>query len=452
MVTMNSVTQQAATSISSWFRRRTVQFAAAGVVVGFAFPVIAAALKLNELDLPFTWANMLAVQGIERVLWITDTAPFFLGVLAGIAGRREDLHLQASQMVKQREVELNSIQKNLEDMVTERARQFDQRNAQMRSVVTFARQVSDIQDVPTLLSTSVRMISERFERADADLYLLDESRQWAIMRASSSSTGSELMKNAHRVVVGEQSPVGRVARRGVLATTQIRPEESGEAAGGPTAQVTLPLVVRGRIIGVLDVHSRSSQAGSQSEVEILQLLADQLAGAIENARLVSEAHTAVQQSQRTSAQSTRTAWQQFLKKNSVAYQLTASGVRPATPFSGNGASGGLRLPITLRGQELGAIAVKRSSDKPWTQAERDLLEKLAAQVALAIENARLIDETRQRAAQEQIISEVSARFSRSLDVEALLQAAVREFAALPEVAEATVVLKPATDQGSQTPN
>lgn len=76
------------------------------------------------------------------------------------------------------------------------------------------------------------------------------------------------------------------------------------------------------------------------------------------------------------------------------------------------------------------------------------MDKLVAQIALALENARLIEETRQHAAQEQVVSEISARFSRSLDVEALLQAAVREFAALPDVAEATVVLKPTNEQAA----
>ena len=448
---MNNAAQQASQTFDTWFRQRAVQFAAAGIVVGFGFPILATVMKAGELHLPISLLNLFAVQGMDRVLWITDTAPIFLGLLAGIAGRREDLHLAASRLVQQREKELDSLRRNLEDTVAERARQLDQRNAQMRSVVTFARQVADIQDLPTLLSTSVRMISERLERADVDLYLLDESRQWATLRASSSSSSADLMKSGRRIIVGENSTVGRTARRGTLSVTPMQPESPDELNTTPPAEVALPLSAHGKIIGVLDVHSKGPQAGSQSEIEILQLLADQLAASVETTRLVSESRAAVQQLESAGAQSTRSTWHQFLKKNSFAYQLTPSGVRPAIPFSGNGSSGGLRLPLALRGQEIGAITVKRRADKPWTEAEQDLMEKLAAQVALAVENARLIDETRQRAAQEQIIGEVSARFSRSLDVEALLQAAVREFAALPEVAEATVVLKP-TEPGSQTPN
>src|SRR5512146_1953908 len=132
------------------------------------------------------------------------------------------------------------------------------------------------------------MISERLERADVDLYLLDDSRQWAALRASSSLSSSELMKSGQRVVVGENNAVGRTARRGTMTITPMHPENSSELNTTPPAEVTLPLAVRGKIIGVLDVRSKGAQAGSQGEVEILQLLADQLAASVETARLVSE--------------------------------------------------------------------------------------------------------------------------------------------------------------------
>ncbi len=449
---MNSTPHRTPPSFGSWIRQRTVQYAAAGVVAGFAFPLIAAALKLSELGQPFDIVRAIAVQPLEPVLWITDTAPLFLGLLAGIAGGREDLHLEANKLLRARETELNGIRQNLEEAVAERARQLEQRNAQMRSVVTFARQVADIQDLPTLLSTAVRMISDRFERADVDLYLVDESRQMAVLKASSSVSGNDLLKNGHRVAVGDQTTVGRVARRGTLLMTAARAGGTDNTALASTNDIALPLAVRGKTVGVLDVHAKGTQPTGQSEAEVLQLLADQLAASIENARLAGESRNALQQFENLSERNTRNTWQQYLKRNAVAYELTPAGVRPATHFSADGRSEGSRFAIKLRGQEIGSIAVKRNAGTPWTETERDLMEKLAAQVALAVENARLIEETRQRATQEQIISEVSARFSRSLDVEALLQAAVREFAALPEVAEATVVLKPVGENGSQTTN
>ncbi len=444
---MNSGTLVPSGSLKSWLGQRMAQYALAGVMVGFAFPVLAAGIKLAELSLPVNALNMLAVQQLDPVLWITDTAPLFLGLLAGIAGRREDLALEANRLLKERETELSAIRTNLEQSVSERTSQLDARNAEMRSIISFARQIADIQDEATLLSTSVQTIRERFEGFDASLFLLDEAGQSALLKASSSAAGRSLLQNGYHVAVGDQSPVGRVARRGKLLISPVRPESLDEIGrtglNQPSmAEIALPLVVRGKVIGVLDVLSQASLAPTQSEAEMFQLLADQLAASIENARLVAESREIVDQLGTQSAEGTRAAWQQYLKGNTFAYQFTPAGVRPLPAVRLEDQADGFRLPITLRGQAIGSIAVKRSTDERWTPTEKDLMEKLAAQVALALENARLIEETRQRVSQEQAVSDISARFSRSLDVEALLQVAVREFAALPDVAEATVVLKP----------
>jgi K+-sensing histidine kinase KdpD len=178
-----------------------------------------------------------------------------------------------------------------------------------------------------------------------------------------------------------------------------------------------------------------------------------LAVAIQSVGQTSESRAAMQQLENITAESTRAAWHQYLKNNSMAYQFTPSGVHAmaaddTTAMVDPAAPG---IPLLLRGQRIGSISLRTRSGF-LAPTERDLLEKVGAQVALALENVRLLEETRQRAAREQIISEISARFSRSLDVDALLQAAVREFAALPEVAEATVLLKPSDEQDRQTPN
>jgi GAF domain-containing protein len=89
------------------------------------------------------------------------------------------------------------------------------------------------------------------------------------------------------------------------------------------------------------------------------------------------------------------------------------------------------------------MTLARGDAEGWTDADRDLAEKAAIQVALALENMRLLEETRNRAAQEQRLSEFSARLGQSVDLDTLLQTAVRELATLPEVAEASVYLNPA---------
>jgi GAF domain-containing protein len=107
----------------------------------------------------------------------------------------------------------------------------------------------------------------------------------------------------------------------------------------------------------------------------------------------------------------------------------------------------MRVPLVIRGHEIGALAFRPGGRQAWSDADRDLAEKAATQVALALENNRLLEETRQRAFLEQRVSEISDRFSRSIDLDSLLQTAVRELAALPDVTDASVFVGPGLTTG-----
>jgi GAF domain-containing protein len=417
-----------------------------GVVAGIAFPLVASLLKISELRLPFDGSSLFAVQAADPVLWITDTAPFFLGLVAALAGRRQDLALEANRALVARDAELKAIRENLELAVEARTRELDERNAQTRDVIAFGRQLADAQDLTTLESIAVESIAEQFSYLEVNLFELEQNGQSASLKASSSDAGKRLTTDGFRVAVSDQTVVGRVARRGKPVTSSVNPENLHKAGRPGTAplsmaQTTVPLVVRGKVVGVLDVHSQMARSVGQNETEILQLLADQLAASMENLRLVTEMRAAVAQLESTTAQSTRASWQRYVIDNRPQNQSASARFGSEDSADPGSAAENRTFALLLRGQAIGSIKLRRKAGVNWAQADLDLIEKVAGQISLAIENARLLEETQQRATQEQIVSEISARFSRSLDVDALLQTAVREFAALPDVAEATVVLK-----------
>lgn len=72
--------------------------------------------------------------------------------------------------------------------------------------------------------------------------------------------------------------------------------------------------------------------------------------------------------------------------------------------------------------------------------EMAFLDAIATQTALALENARLVQETERRVIQEQKLNEMSARFTKTNDIESILRAAVEEFGRLPSVNEVSVEL------------
>src|SRR5512142_1199558 len=215
---------------AAWLGTRTGQYALAGVIAGVAFPVLATLIKLAEMRTSITMGNALAVQLAEPLLWITDTAPFFLGLVAGIAGRREDRVLEANKILIERDAEVRAARASLEQSVSERTQQLDKRNAQMRAVIEFARQLADIPDIPSLLNTAAEVLGERFGEYEANLYLLDESGHTAVLRASSSRAGRALIDDGFRVPVSDQTSIGRVARRGKLLVTQARSDRAGAGA------------------------------------------------------------------------------------------------------------------------------------------------------------------------------------------------------------------------------
>jgi GAF domain-containing protein len=103
----------------------------------------------------------------------------------------------------------------------------------------------------------------------------------------------------------------------------------------------------------------------------------------------------------------------------------------------------------LRGQKIGTIAIARKGDATWSKLDKDLIEEVAGQVGLAVDNIRLLEEATQRARQEQTVGKLAARFSQSLDLDTLLQIAARELGQLPDISEVSVFIGQESEQPSQ---
>ncbi|MEP6895079.1 MAG: hypothetical protein ABI986_05675, partial [Chloroflexota bacterium] len=131
-----------------------------------------------------------------------------------------------------------------------------------------------------------------------------------------------------------------------------------------------------------------------------------------------------------------------------AFTYTPLGVR-AGGSSDEVSANNLNALISLRGQRIGAISLLKRDRTSWSKIDEDMINEIANQVGLAVDNLRLLDDAQQRAKQEQTIGELATRFSQSLDIDSLLQTAARELGQLPDVSEVSVFIGQLPEQVPQ---
>lgn len=154
------------------------------------------------------------------------------------------------------------------------------------------RSITSILNLDLLLKVTVDTICDEFGFYYAGIFLLDETGEWAILRAGRGEAGATLLERGHRLRVGGQSLIGVAAWLGkariALDVGQEPARFNNPLLPLTRSEVALPLFIGGEVIGALSVQSTEEAAFSEADVVALQMLADQLAVAIKNARLLQD--------------------------------------------------------------------------------------------------------------------------------------------------------------------
>ncbi len=353
---------------------------------------------------------------------------------------------------------LQELIEALEQRVAERTQALERRAAQLQTAAEVGIAAASIRDLDTLLDRITHLISQRFGFYHVGIFLLDESGEYAVLQASNSPGGQRMLQRGHRLRVGEQGIVGYVTSRGegrialdvgedaVFFDNPDLPETRSEMA--------LPLIAGGRILGALDVQSKQEAAFSDEDIETLQVLANQIAIAIENTFLFQETQEALDALQRAYAQTTAQAWNAILRSyRQMGYAVSNGRLQPLSeadlpPSTRKALQSGeampdkndptvLLVPIRIRAQTIGLLRLKKPPRSgAWDAEEIDLAQALAEQLATSLDSARLYQESVLRALQERTIGDVSARLQEALDLNTILRTAAKETQrafGLPEV-------------------
>jgi GAF domain-containing protein len=218
-----------------------------------------------------------------------------------------------------------------------------------------------------------------------------------------------------------------------LATPEL-PETRAEAA--------LPLRSRGQVIGALTVQSERPGAFDPDLLAALQTMADQVAVALDNARLFTELEEALEAERQAYGELSRQAWAELLREQAgLSFLCDARGVvsqstDPPQSEMMEAAQVGrtvqvdgstVDIPVAIRGHVAGVVRLRKPDDTAvWTREEIELMEALTEELGQALESARLYEDTQRRAAREQLVGEVSTRVRESMDLETVLRTAATE--------------------------
>jgi nitrate/nitrite-specific signal transduction histidine kinase len=216
-------------------------------------------------------ATQVAAGDLEREAWV----------------ERDDEVGTLAQAFNSMTAQLRDLIGHLEERVKERTVALRRRALQLETSAQVSRDLTaSLLDVDELLTRVVALIRDAFDYYQVHIYLMDPQGEQLALRASSSRPGPALQSlsiathslNSEAVQSGQAVLVNNVAEHPRFLADESLPETRSE--------LVVPLSVSGRVIGTLDVQSTRVDAFAQDDVLVIQSLGDQIAVAIENARLV----------------------------------------------------------------------------------------------------------------------------------------------------------------------
>ncbi|MBE7550367.1 MAG: GAF domain-containing protein [Anaerolineales bacterium] len=182
------------------------------------------------------------------------------------------------------------------------------RAALLQAGAVVSRNITSILDLDELLNSTVDIICKEYGFYYAGIFLVDHTpdeagKRWAVLRAGYGEAGRELIRRGHKLEIGGNSMIGAATG---LNEARIALDVDAEKVWYPNpvlpktrSEMALPLIIKGKAIGALSVQSEQEAAFSEEDISSLQTMADQLAIAINNARLLQDLEKANQELVRT---------------------------------------------------------------------------------------------------------------------------------------------------------
>ncbi|MEJ2010735.1 MAG: GAF domain-containing protein [Anaerolineales bacterium] len=368
--------------------------------------------------------------------------------------------------------QLQAQSRELEDLVASRTRGLERRATQLQTASEIAKMASEAGEAQALMSQAIELIRARFGYYHASIFMLDETGNWAQLEASTGEAGRKMLARKHRLATGSASIIGWVMAnrlpRIALDVDQDPFHFKNPLLPDTRAEMAVPLMVGKRLLGALDVQSTEPHAFGEDDVRTLEAIASELAVAIDSARIQREMQRQLERIEVAYRQQIQDGWQRVSRSGRLPIiHLDQHGeLMPSTeedfPLIEDALSQGgtvlsqdqreLAIPIEVRGEIIATLAARRPRlAEPWSEDEIALIEAIAAQSALALENARQRAEEQRRVTELEVINRISQAVSQMLRLDTLYRIVHRQINQVLGESEMLVVLFNPADETIRIP-
>ncbi len=397
--------------------------------------------------------SALIVIGILRLAFVIETtsglrAAFFIILLAGLVQQLGLTWLQA---------------RGQNDAVQRLSLDAAQRLTTYEVIYRLTQRVTQRPDLNTLMADIVRLVRDSSVEIEAvQLWLVMDDRRNVVLSASTDRADPI----GRQVGIGSLDIVGRVALDGKMVLVQNTPSEQSyrrsALPAGIQSQLAVPIKIVSVVTGVVLVTSRQNDSFLGADAQSLEKLADQAANAIEstrlfasvqngqneNRRLNDELRASQKSVERLNRQLTGQAWTDYLRGRDKPLEYTidmksgqvdnfsewTDGLKQAqqsnavtiqAPASQTEKGHILALPISIRGQAIGALEFELESDQMPSPEQIAVMQQVVERMGLSAENARLFDEAQRLVRRETMLGVISARLQSAASIDSVLMAAAQ---------------------------
>ncbi len=346
---------------------------------------------------------------------------------------------------------------------------FDRTTAEMQSdlegrglLLELGAELQDVNDQGAILARTMEVLRDRFRVVFGQVYLLDEDGERLIPAMNTDLVRQEMAAAGASLGLNERHPVSETARtRQPLALSAVEALRRGALLRSSTRDTLYaPILSGSKLIGVLELQTGESAGFPPARIETGRLLGGLLGALLARGQAVAqmerdlrEQTTFVRQLQEQLSsyqerdrRSVSRVWSTYLSgrgRAALGFDLSETGelrladdlpdALRATLASGliqvesNGSGQVLHVPITFRDQTLGAMAFTLPPGRALTDRQIEMAQVVAERLALALENARLFEQSQAQALRERKAGQIASLLIGATDVRALLDLAAEQF-------------------------